>query len=290
MRRWEVRWGRLAGVAGTTRFGCPWQVREEDFSFSVAYITQWAAVYQALSKPAELSLPSERAFSNAGAAVHLVDTVAAADGRCFHIRTHQGPAIEITALRSGLYDGGDQKLFRAYSALDFYITDGSSKIRVRVPEMDAWSWMLRVSHAAYNIMRDETGTVFMSGGQQGEHRKIEPRPDGYEFWDRMGRLYDPVQKVQKDLHSGEDIQQPREALERTLQLGDAVAVYGVLGRDADSGELTLSPLEKKKGAISNNPSVAGSLRGYTPVSAAQEEVRVIALGKHKKAKSSRRNM
>ena len=54
-----------------------------------------------------------------------------------------------------------------------------------------------------------------------------------------------------------------------------------------SGELTLSPLEKKKGAISNNPSVAGSLRGYTPVSAAHDEVRVIALGKHKKAKSSR---
>ena len=248
-------------------------------------------VSRPFSKPAELSLPSERAFSNAGAAVHLVGTVAAADGKVLSspFGAHQGPAIEITALRRGLYDGGDQKLFKAYSALDFYITDGSSKIRVRVPEMDAWSWMLHVSHAAYNIMRDETGTVFMSGGQQGEHRKIEPRPDGYEFWDRMGRLYDPVQKVQKDLPSGEDIQQPREALERTLQLGDAVAVYGVLGRDADSGELTLSPLDKKKGAISNNPSVAGSLRGYTPVSVAHEEVRVIALGKHKKAKSSRRN-
>lgn len=89
-------------------------------------------VSKPFSKPAEPRLPSERTFSNAGAAVHLVGTVAAVDGKVLSspFGAHQGPAIEITALRRSLYDGGDQKLFRAYSALDFYITDGSSKIRV----------------------------------------------------------------------------------------------------------------------------------------------------------------
>ena len=90
-------------------------------------------VSKPFSKPAEPRLPSERAFSNAGAAIHLVGTVAAVDGKVLSspFGAHQGPAMrDHGAAQEFLYDGGDQKLFRAYSALDFYITDGSSKIRV----------------------------------------------------------------------------------------------------------------------------------------------------------------
>lgn len=81
------------------------------------------------------------------------------------------------------------------------------------------------------------------------------------------------------------------AVEQTLQLGDPVAIVGGLGV-TESGEITISPtLPKGKGMISNDASFAPSLKesagggGGGGGGGDAADVRVIPLGKHKKARN-----
>lgn len=241
---------------------------------------------------------------DSGQVVHIVGTVGAADvALSSPFGGAQGAAIRITCSRQSTI-GVSHGAFRAQSAVDFYVvTDSGTKIRVAVPDVEAWTWRLGTSHTAFNIMIDKTGTTLYSGGKMHEHSAIEARPDAMLFWERLNGGRDPVSMLQRipvdradgtafttvgPGHNAEDLNRPRMAVEQTLQLGDAVAVLGVLGV-AENGELTISPqLRKGKGAITNEPSVAASLkdvRGGVAAAAPGEELRVVALGKHKKAKN-----
>ena len=123
------------------------------------------------------------------------------------------------------------------------------------------------------------------------HDQVEERPDALQFWERLNGGLDPVGAIQRLGPGGEDLQRPRMAVEQTLKLGDAVAIFGMLGQGAD-GELTLSPEvgdgKKAKGAITNDMRVAATLQGVQPLPPdPTSEVHVLPLGKHKKARNYR---
>ena len=225
--------------------------------------------------------------------MHVVGTVAAAGtvlkspfaGDC-------GPAVRIIVGRQGLsYPRG---CWRAQSALDFYVVDGNSRIRVLVPDIERWAWRLRDTHAAHNIMVHEKDDCIVSGGEIGQHRELEERPDALDFWRRLNGGFDPVNSIQHIKEAGfEDLQKPRQAFEQTLRLGDSVAVVGALRQSAD-GELTLSAEAKGKASITNNAQLAASLRGFVPFGVPHDgagreqdagELRVVPLARHRKARN-----
>ena len=252
--------------------------------------------------PVEHELPRH----NLGKTVHIVGKVSAADGTVLSspFASHRGPAIRVTASRQGPASSGLQSnshgAFRAEAALDFFVTDGTSKVRVCIPDVTAWAWRLRETHSAFNIMRDMAGMLH-SGGNPNEHRKIEPRPDAAQFWERLNGGRDPLERMQlipavrnpgraasTAMGVGgfaEDLQRPRMAVEQTLQLGDTVAVLGLLGESAD-GELTITPqLANGKGTINNDSRIASSLVGRSLTAPPPDDLRVVPMGKHKKAKN-----
>lgn len=256
------------------------------------------------SVPVETELPRQLGDAEVGRVAHLVGTVTAADGKVISspFGNHNGPAIRIYARRQLLGNQTSHGAFSAQSALDFYVTDGAANIRVVVSDVEAWAWKLKPTHEAFNIMRSAAGDALLSGGKNGEHSKIEVRPDAIGFWERLNGGRDPIHRIQiiaperadatlltTPMHN-EDKQLPRMAVEQTLQLGDTVAVIGVLGRAPD-GELTISPQTAKgKGTITNDATYAASLAGAPTVQggvsgALTDDVRIVSLGKHKKAKT-----
>jgi hypothetical protein len=266
--------------------------------------------------PAERELPRTLSTSDVGRVAHLVGTVTAADGKVLSspFGGMCGVAIRITASRqSGLSSTSSHGSFRAQTALPFYLADGGVKIRVLVPDVEAWGWRLATTHTAFNIMRDEEGMLWSGGDRPHQHSAIEARPDGAIFWERLNGGRDPLNMLQLipasrtdggewtdsgalravgGAYNAEDLQKPRMAVERTLQLGERVAIIGVLGATED-GEITISPqMPKGKGTITNDASFAKSSLGPgagaaapPPPDAPDVELRVVPMGKHKKAKT-----
>ena len=228
-----------------------------------------------------------------GRVVHIVGTVEAANGDVLSspFGGSRGPAVRVLTKRQDGTTAGSV----AQSALDFWVASGSARVRVLVPQADAWAWHLRQTNCTHNLMVDEAGLNFVGGGKKHYYNELKPLPDGMEFWETLISPYEPVSMIQKfGGPRGDDVQKPRMAIEQTLRIGDPVAVVGVLGQ-TEAGELTISPqLPKGKGQISNDPRVAASLNGVqsrrrpSKEELADEQLRVIPLARHKKAQAAAR--
>lgn len=259
------------------------------------------------SVPPEASLP-QQIGSRGSTPVHLVGTVAPVELKVISapFSGHQGVAVRVKATKEFTHSGNNA-LFWAQTALDFYVADGYSKVRVVVSDADCWAWKLRETHEANNIMVDENRQNLLSGGKLHEHRMIEPRTGALEFWERLNGGCDPVERIQRlrDVEGAghlsaalggvgpEDLQRPRRAYEQTLLVGDAVAIHGILSMGEDGQPMVTPELPGgKKGMITNDPKVAASLNGRASASAVlpqeQGELRVIQMGKHKKATTHRK--
>lgn len=252
------------------------------------------------STPVERELPRHVGATDGGRVAHIVGTVAVADATVLSspFGGHCGAAIRVAASRQNTSKMG---AFRAQSALEFYVTSGSTKVRVLVPDVESWAWRLKTTHTAFNIMVDEDNNM-VSGGKMHEHSKVEVRPDAMTFWERLNGGRDPVTMIQHmapqrrprdsavwtSLGTGmsEDLQKPRMAIEQTLQIGSPVAIVGAFGV-TEGGEITISPATGKgKGTITNDPSFAASLvEAVGDDGGGSEGVRVVPMGKHKKARN-----
>ena len=145
--------------------------------------------------PIERELPRHVVATDVGRVVHLVGTVAAADGTVLSspFGGQRGTAVRVAASRQNTSKVGS---FRAQSALEFYVTSGGTWVRVLVPDVEAWAWRLNTTHTAYNIMVDEERNM-LSGGKMHEHSKIGIKPDAMAFWERLNGGRDPIEMIQQ---------------------------------------------------------------------------------------------
>ena len=236
-----------------------------------------------------------------GHIVHIVGRVAVAksDVLSSPFGGQHGPAVRVLAKRQDGSTALADRGWVAQSAIDFFVTAGSAKVRVVVPEVDAWAWHLRQTNRTHNICVNGDGSSLVGGGAKHNFQSLAPLPDGMEFWQVCSPSNDSLAAMQKlrgsisEGHAGrEDVQRPRMVLEQTLCVGDEVAVIGVLGQ-TEAGELTISPqLPKGKGQISNDVRVAKSLNGVPAARDAGEddgaEPRVIPICKNKKTRTMAR--
>eukprot|EP00747_Dinoflagellata_sp_TGD_P171957 gnl/TRDRNA2_/TRDRNA2_207260_c0_seq1.p1 gnl/TRDRNA2_/TRDRNA2_207260_c0~~gnl/TRDRNA2_/TRDRNA2_207260_c0_seq1.p1 ORF type:complete len:247 (-),score=43.33 gnl/TRDRNA2_/TRDRNA2_207260_c0_seq1:227-967(-) len=152
----------------------------------------------------------------------------------------QGVAIKIVVSVAGHGNapGPGKRLFAGSSGVPFAIGDGVHQILV---DKGSWSLQLKKTRDHFNIVRDDTKGCLLSGGPAGTFNEVEERPHLRKFWeDFNGGKDDPLDMTPFGANvNGMSAfgNRPREAAEYVLEVGDLVAVVGML-RD-NAGKLTL---------------------------------------------------